>query len=333
MNKSIEGKEILPYLYKKEWFKESQNFRKEVLAHWYSIIGLDFTKNEIRLDLLNKIVRPYSVKILIIMPEELPFIVHQNYQLCNEYGEDILLSQAFQASIPRGHYLLISIRNTDLDSARKVLDEVASILRISIGNNFLRKLYFSSLIDIETGEMKSIPPIEYLSNPIQNPVLDSASFSTIEEIVNSLHHSEIPEDKKRRIQTALNIFEKASQEHPQNKVIFYRTSLDILCSTDRLETIKQRLAKAYNLTSSEVEKKFLIYEQFQKIRNEIVHKGILHLTLPPFETYLHCLFLDILRYELNLSCERHLEKLFNKVEDPQELFFTKGIIGKFRVET
>lgn len=189
------------------------------------------------------------------------------------------------------------------DEIHANIENLAALLRLYVGNNFLRDNVYDVEVDVKSRDMKINTGVKMLADKVQGPNLNA---ETIEEML-SINQSIMSEKNRGGYELALNAFEYASQVEIYQKVIYYWVAIDILLEEDHgiYATFKEIYFDEQNknpLYYNEV----LGLEMAKDVRNNYQHDGIKFPLNESQERYLHMLFLDLIRHKLKLPCKKHL---------------------------
>jgi len=229
------------------------------------------------------------------------------YIYSQESGQLVLETKVDDRTLKETNYIFIAVPFKvdgvlgDESLTRKKLDSVASLIRIYTGQNFMREIVFEGEIDAATGNFStSSKPIK-MPQIVEGPFLAKQNGISIKEISEKI--STLPEDKKRRIELALQFMNDAMDK--DSGFFEYWTALEIVCN-GKSGKIKRRLADIYKITSHNDAAKKTGFKKIAEWRHDFIHKGIRPTISADVERYIQLLFLDLLRHEIGLPCEGHI---------------------------
>ena len=116
-------------------------------------------------------------------------------------------------------------------------------------------------------------------------------------------------ETRSRLSLGFNLFSRAVFEsEEQMRFIYYWVALEVTCNAKN-QGVVGRLANAYGVARPKIEATTLIGRIYSE-RNTLFHNGKFSGYDPRVERSFSCIFLDLLRHEIGLSCLRYSEKFF-----------------------
>lgn len=135
----------------------------------------------------------------------------------------------------------------------------------------------------------------------------------LDEVVQSIFSSSFPEDKKKRVVFALELFADASSSNslPTRTTVFnYWSAIEYLCDTTETKALLKALFKNAPLNQPSSE---FFFKKVRIQRHNIVHKGHSPQSSPYIlERYLQVVFLDMLYSFLELPYQGYLNQFTNR---------------------
>lgn len=318
----MNGMEHLKYLYDENWFESAE--KSSIWLRLYSLIGIPWDCLEDMASIAPKFFqeeKPVRINYATIKELENNFALVR--VISDQKGHTNFLIKKFKDELPHSSYLLMSSpyevdgKKYDLEEIPNIQDRVAALLRMHLGNNFLREKVFDGYVSLGNGQMTSLIPI--ISNPleIEGPFFSKENFGFSEETFKGIK-SLGDTNKKDRISIALGLFENGGDDKETNKFFYYWVSIETLCGTNSTGKIITKLARHYNKNNGFVQNK-LGFDFIRKIRTNLFHNGEKPIIDQNTERYLQLMFIDLLRNELSLPCQRNMEKMVNKGFDVRTL--------------
>jgi len=303
----LPGSEFLAQLYESSWFGPEDE--KQIFIRYYTPVLLSPEKfttqpSTQRYQLLG---RPFRVAIAEIADQE--YMSHHPWFTSSPTGDSRLLVERLQRKLPTSLYTLLSTPLAPGDrgwiTATRDMDSFASLLRSSLGSNFVFKVAREAIVAIPSGDMAAPTPIIPMPQPPDGPFLERANFDSLREILEALPRA--PTDVAARAVFALELLERAAQEASASKFFYYWVAVEVLCATYKTKKIITQLTKAYNASRSHVQNT-LGFDAIYDMRTDLIHYGRAHDMPQDVERYVRALFMDLLRLHLGLPCAREMER-------------------------
>jgi len=190
----------------------------------------------------------------------------------------------------------------DESASRRRLDEVAALICLHAGPNFMRQIIFEGEVEASQGQLHVPGPPMKLPKPAEGPFLASQNGHDIYEISEALRDiADGP--RKRRFLLALRLVDRAMRS--EFGFLDYWTALEVACGggAGRIKTALSRIYGIKNHNEAAEATRLALIAQW---RHDYVHKGITPQMNADVERYLQLLFLDALRFELKLAPRGHL---------------------------
>jgi len=225
----------------------------------------------------------------------------QHYMYAGKNGMTVLEFTSEERALKKSNFVFLSTPMTvdgqpgDEAVARQCLDVAASVMRLHTGANFMRDIVFDG--EITAAEEKFVAPSAEIKMPQipEGPFLNDRNWEHIAEISESL--AGLPADKRQRIELAVEYFNKAQQM--PDVMFYYWTALEMLCG-GRDNMIRQKLKACYELEDVDVVDAATGFGFLSKWRYEFFFKGHRPELSADIQRYIQLLFLDLLRFELQL---------------------------------
>lgn len=246
----------------------------------------------------------------------LPFIEHDI-----PVGSSINLGNLVYKPLPKGPYVFISIpfkidgKEGEEFFVKSYLNEVESILSMYSGNNFLHSIVFDGEMALtQKGKAGISGPAIPIPAECDGPFLSEDVWNLIIETFQEINKIK-DVDKSNRVRLSLKFFQKGKNTFNYDESFFlYWTAIIALLEESKTMYINKKLQRLYSMSQEDVENK-LRWKWAYEIRNDILHnaKSVdFNLTI---ERYFQLLFLDLLRGELDLKCQKFLLKFITEFLD------------------
>ncbi|MCH7650652.1 MAG: hypothetical protein IIA63_05755 [Nitrospinae bacterium] len=318
----MNGMETLKFLYDESWFENIE--KSSIWLRIYSLIGIPWDGLEDMASVAPKNFQedgPVKINYATIKDLENNFTLVR--VISDQKGHTNFLTKKFKDKLPHSSYVLMTSpyevdgKKCDLEEILKIKDRIAALLRMHLGNNFLREKVFDGYVSLGNGQMTNFTP--KISNPleIEGPFCSKENFGLSEEVFNKIKGLK-DTSKRNRINIALGLFEKGGDDKENNKFFYYWVSMETLCGEDSARKIITKLARHYNNNNNFVQNK-LGFDFLKKIRTNLFHNGEKPIIDQNTERYMQLMFLDLLRNEMSLPCQRNMEKMVNEGFDVQTL--------------
>jgi hypothetical protein len=219
-------------------------------------------------------------------------------------------------TLPDGLYLILSTPERDPRATQMLLDAYAGVMRLSHGNNIAHALVLEGTVDSTSGEMFMHLPTLNLPQPCDGPWLEPSDFDIVDETFDALAraHGAL----KNRAVLALRLLEQSARDLGDTKFFHFWTALEVLLDTHRTAVIATCLARAYERDRSFVAN-VLGFDKITRRRQRLFHEGVAHDIPQDVEAYLHALFQDLLREQLQLPTRRLMAQQLSRGFDIQRL--------------
>jgi hypothetical protein len=321
--------EIIKIFYKNGWFKDYRN--SSVMMRFYSSHRVNeklieqFFGKEFQEGFDDVLVRTGFVA-------DLYYSLSKAFLPSDENGnpQNPILLQVKDLKLPNSNYTILSTpakidgKKIGERTIHARLNKIAALLRIMIGSNFLKDVFYEFELDLIDGNMTSHGEIVSLITPDHGPFLNEVNISELKEIYTAVTSCE--GTKKELIQLSLDIFERAAKEEREKRFIYYWIAIDILLGKD--DNNPFRIFK--HIYSSEIKAEALngnpdflgndLGIQFiTDIRNNYFHEGKEYPLLDAQERYIHVLYIDLLRHKLELPPQKHLLRYVKNGFNPNNL--------------
>lgn len=327
MSEQLDSEELKKALYDKDWFYNSEN--SAVWFRYYSLLGIPWS--DFSLEGFSKS-QDSMVRILFLTIDGQDYKSNFVSMLSDNRGDLKIYNEKIDRVLPYGFYVIVTTpyivdgkRLNEKDVTRK-LDSVTSILRMHLGNSFLRDIVREGFVDLKSGNMtESLPTLEFPNSKVDGPFLNADVWNDYVEVRNKLLES--TSDIKDRIELALEFFEMGANEHSWKKFFYYWVGIEVLLDDPKNTTeIANKLGSCYECDGqSDFIQKILFLNDKDKEdgvfyrRRKLFHKGKRPESLNSGdERYIQCMFLDLLRGELGLECKKYMENMVNSGYKPTE---------------
>lgn len=250
---------------------------------------------------------------------KLPFIEQDIPSNIN--GQLSYPSKLVYKELQKGSYVFITIpykidgKEGEEFFVKSYLNEVESVLSMYSGNNFLHSIVFDGEMALTKKGKAVIPgpaiPIPqkcdgpFLSKDVWNLIIDT--FQEINKIKDV--------DKSNRVRLSLKFFQKGKNTFNDDESFFlYWTAIIALLEESKTMYINKKLQSLYSMSQEDVESK-LMWKWAYQVRNDILHNAksvVFHMQI---ERYFQLLFLDLLRGELGLKCQKFLLNYITEFPD------------------
>jgi hypothetical protein len=184
-------------------------------------------------------------------------------------------------------------------TVRRKLDIVTTILRTHTGINFMREVVYEGEVDAGIDRFSFMSKAIKLPQPAEGPHVSKINWLQSKEIFEILETKQ--KEIRDRVKLSLEYFGRALDEI--DSFFLYWTALEILCKGTS-QAIKSRLQKALGLKSLQ-EVEAIGFGKIASWRHDFFHKGIRPVLSADVERFIQLVFLDLLRYELNLQPALH----------------------------
>lgn len=226
---------------------------------------------------------------------------------------------------PPMKYIVIStpIRTGDGDyrKASELMDGFAGLLRTLFGNNLLRQFVREAAVDISSGDMKTVTRQVPVPSESEGPFATENICHHLEEVSDAVSTSR--NSNGRRIALATQLIERAFSSPDSLTFFSYWVALEVAADTHRHQRIISLLATAYDESNSYIQNS-LGFQHLWETRTAVVHHGEEYDVPADIERYIQCLFLDIARAKLGLSCRGYMAAMVAAGFDVNFLDRTKG---------
>ncbi|OGA49710.1 MAG: hypothetical protein A3F74_19225 [Betaproteobacteria bacterium RIFCSPLOWO2_12_FULL_62_58] len=222
-------------------------------------------------------------------------------------GNTALIGEAIQRKLPDSLYVLLSTPLApiqDWNTAARNMDKLASVLRYAFGMNFVFHIAREAIVDIPGGNMTTPSRLIPAPQPSDGPSLGREHRELLQELLAALagKSGELAD----RVLFSLELFERAAQQLSGAKFFYYWIGIEVLCGSYGMQSILSRLEKAYGTKRAYVQND-LGFTQVWRMRTELFHHGQQHDMPQDVERYVQAMFMDLVRFHLDLPCRRHME--------------------------
>jgi hypothetical protein len=231
-----------------------------------------------------------------------------------ESGQAVLHANVEMKPLPQANYIFLAtpFRKDGAPgsepSSRRVLDLAAGLVCLHAGINFMRECLFEGEVSGKDGQMTASTPGRKVPKPAEGPYLAPQNGRDMAEISERLMKAQEP--KKSRVELALRLMDTAMRKN--DGFFEYWTSLEVLCD-GKANRIKDRFAKVYGLKGHKEAAVLGGLGVLAEWRGSFVHKGVPPLLTADIERYIQLVFIDLLRYELDLN-PRHFAAAMQQAE-------------------
>ena len=204
--------------------------------------------------------------------------------------------------------LVISDGSHNFSDACYRLDVASSAIALHFGRNVLPEIFLEATVSATDGSSGDLPQVRRLPRPTDGPFLAANKWHLVTEAIFALQA--LDSRSANRIERSLAIFREALNS--EQGYIFYWTALDVLCeSSQNSSKIRSKLQTIYRLSSSEEANDIFGFQKLKDIRNELIHQGVAYEIKGDIERFVQLMFIDILRYELNMPHIACMQSVIN----------------------
>lgn len=256
---------------------------------------------------INRIELEQAVALAYAVMQGLKIPRFNVFMCANDDGTTQIEFNTQEFELKNSNYVLLSTPmrvdgkdGTETD-AKKRLDITSSIFRAHMGKTFLRNIVFEG--EVDAGEGRYQCPTDAIKLPQMSewPFIHDLNWEQIREIFDQLKR--IPKDTARRVEMALEFYGRAlGGDEP---FFNYWTALEILCN-GKAQRIRHRIMRCYKLKSLSHVDRETGFRHISSWRHDFFHKGVRPDLDADVERYMQLLFLDLLRYEIDLPTVGHL---------------------------
>lgn len=189
-------------------------------------------------------------------------------------------------------------------AVRTRLDVVAAVITLHLGLNFMRDIMWEGEVEIGADKIHFPGPPMAVPQAAEGPFVALQNWKDHQEI--SARIRRCLEPKKGRIRLALGLMDEGMRV--SYGFFQYWTALVVLVN-GRAGTIKSRLAKLYKIPSHAVLAESSGLKTLSDWRHGFFHEGVRPPLSADVERYIHLLFLDLLRQELDLEPRYYVASL------------------------
>lgn len=247
------------------------------------------------------------LRLAIVHIADQVYVSHHPAWTSKASGNTALVVEALQRKLPDSLYVLLSTPLAavqDWPAAARTMDRLASVLRYAFGTNFVFSVAREAIVDISSGNMVTPSPLIPTPQPADGPSLGSEQRELLQEVLAALpgKSGELAD----RVLFSLELFERAAQQLSGAKFFYYWIGIEVLCGTHGMQSILSKLEKAYGAKRSYLQND-LGFTRMWHMRTELFHHGQQHDLPQDVERYVQALFMDLVRFHLDLPCRRHVE--------------------------
>ncbi len=329
--KRLFGREIIDLLYVYDWFYHDDD--PKILVRYYSISSIDLDQiKDFDPKPANMKICDIPFKLALCRISKQEYNSHFPWHVSTLEGKPDFVVEEIKRELPESFYLLISTPiNKDhiegYEIASVWINRLTGCLRSIVGNNLLRGPVREASIEINTGNMRSLTSAIPLPKKFEGPFIAQENWTEIDDILRGIE--ECDKDRRNRILLGLEFFERAANEKPLNRFFNYWIAIEVICGIHSPGKIQTKLTKAYNKNRSFIQNE-LAFDRLKKMRTDLFHKGLMHDLPPDVERYIQATVLDILREEIGLPCQRHMQLQVEGGFDVKRLDRT---VGKINIST
>jgi hypothetical protein len=319
--------ERLKNFYDDKWFSKPKE--SSVWLRYYSLVGIPW--DDFSIDNFPS-ANDSGVRMLFLTIEGQEYISNFFNVLSDSKGNSQLDLEKINRTLPFGFYIIFTTpyiidgKKLDEKDVAKKLDSITSMLRMHLGNNFLRDIVREGYISIENGDMKEfLPSIDLPNKNTDGPFLSIDVWKDYVEVRNKF--LDCSSDIKNRIELSLEFFEMGANERSWKKFFYYWVGIEVLLDDPKnTKEIANKLGFCYRCdgNSDFIQKKLFLNNKDKEDgifyrRRKLFHKGVKPENLNSGdERYIQCMFLDLLRGELGLECKKYMENMINSGYKPNE---------------
>jgi hypothetical protein len=296
---------LLENFYDDGWFYGQE--KRLVLIRYYSVVNLPRE----RLSPVPSVERislsgdPFRLVLAEISDQS--YVTREPRLVSNEDGSSRIVVEATNRVLPSTLYALVSAPLLNLEAWEETsrrMGRVAALIRANFGRNFLYELVREAIVEIPSGNMTHASPVVPFPQSFDGPYIEPDRWRALEEILAALDAKQ--PQMRSRVLSALELFEKGSEETGGLKAFFYWVAAEVLCNTDKSACILDRLSKAYAVKRGFVQN-YLGFDLIKDLRTDLIHHGLTHDFPQDVEKYIQSMFMDLLRFHLGLDCHRLME--------------------------
>lgn len=304
---TVEGSEFLKSLFVEDWFEE--NGRREIYLRYYSMPIKP--KDDFYVPGLEGDVVMYSgipFRVVVVHISEQKYVSYFLWLIHSEAGNNKVSVEKIDRELPDMEYVLIStpIHGTGghaYETASTLMDGFVGVLRLVGGNNLLRQLVREGIVDVSSGNIKTLTESIPVLQEIEGPFATAETWQQLNELIDAVGTAD---DKERnRITLATQLVEKAFSSQGAFKFFNYWVALEVAVDTHSKGKIITLLAKSYRRPNTYIQND-LGFDHIWETRTAVFHGGETYEVASDVERYIQCLFLDVVRVKLGLNSRGYM---------------------------